>query len=213
MGDVEDPRPEVRIGDRERREVDARLQQAYADGVLTMTEYEERAAQCWAARTRSELDPLLADLPDPEPASEPATEVVPTTKAAAPAAPAPVSGLRRVAGGLVSLVLVGAGLYAGSQVVTAEDGFSMFGGRTLTVGATDDRVEVGFMFGGTRIVVPADATVRTEGMVLFGGTSCRAACDGTGTARGGRQRCRGVRRSEHRPRGRADRGRRQGRQR
>jgi hypothetical protein len=54
MDDVDEPRPELekRIGDRERREVDAHLRQAHDDGVLTLTEYDERVAQCWAARTR-----------------------------------------------------------------------------------------------------------------------------------------------------------------
>ena len=52
-GVVDDAQPEIRIGDRERREVDARLQQAHADGVLTLVEYDERAALCWAARTRN----------------------------------------------------------------------------------------------------------------------------------------------------------------
>jgi len=55
--------PEVRVGDRERREVDARLQESLADGVLTLTEYDERAAACWSARTRSDLEVLVRDLP------------------------------------------------------------------------------------------------------------------------------------------------------
>lgn len=42
----------MRVGDRERGEVDAHLRDALADGVLTLTEYDERAAVCWAARTR-----------------------------------------------------------------------------------------------------------------------------------------------------------------
>ena len=47
--------PEMRVGDRERREVDTRLRQAYDDGVLTLSEYDERAALCWAARTQRDL--------------------------------------------------------------------------------------------------------------------------------------------------------------
>ena len=61
------PPPEKRIGDRERREVDAQLRQAHDDGVLTLTEYDERVALCWAARTRGDLDALTRDLPDPAP--------------------------------------------------------------------------------------------------------------------------------------------------
>jgi len=69
--------PEKRIGDRERREVDARLREAHDDGVLTLGEYDERAARCWAARTGSDLDALTRDLPDPAP-------VEPTADPAAP---------------------------------------------------------------------------------------------------------------------------------
>lgn len=55
--------PEIRIGDREREAVDGRLQAAASDGLLTLAEYDERSGQCWAARTQSELDVLVRDLP------------------------------------------------------------------------------------------------------------------------------------------------------
>jgi hypothetical protein len=176
---VDDPTPEVRIGDRERREVDARLQQAYADGVLTMTEYEERSAQAWAARTRTELAPLVRDLPEPEPVAEP---VAPAT--AVVAAPRAVSGTparKRVAGGLVALLLVGVGLYGGSRAVGAEDGVQVFGNRTVPVAPGDDRVDVGVLFGRIEVRVPADARVTTEGSLAFGGVDCEQACDGSGS--------------------------------
>lgn len=57
--------PDVRVGDTERRAVDARLHAAVGDGVLTLTEYDERAGALWAARTRGQLDALVADLPVP----------------------------------------------------------------------------------------------------------------------------------------------------
>src|SRR3954464_829678 len=109
MGDVDETTPEVRIGDRERREVDGRLQRAYADGVLTMTEYEERAAECWKARTRSELEPLVRDLPPdredeaaaPVVAPQPAVEPVPKERL-----PAHWSGRRRVGFGAVAAVVL-----------------------------------------------------------------------------------------------------------
>jgi hypothetical protein len=58
----------MRVGDRERGEVDAVLRDALADGVLTLTEYDERARLCWAARTRPELDEVVRDLPGCAPA-------------------------------------------------------------------------------------------------------------------------------------------------
>jgi len=65
--------PQVRVGDRERRDVDGLLQEALADGVLTLSEYDERAAQCWAARTRTELDLVVRDRPGGRPPQPPAT--------------------------------------------------------------------------------------------------------------------------------------------
>jgi hypothetical protein len=167
---VEGPAPEKRIGDSERREVDARLQQAHADGVLTLIEYEERSAQCWAARTRSELDALTRDLPDPSPPA-----------AAPPApldAPRPPAGRRRA---VVGTALVGVALFGGTQVVTADDASAVFGSRVVQLAPGQDRVDVGVLFGSVEVVVPDDARVGTTGTIVFGSTDCDAACDGTGT--------------------------------
>jgi hypothetical protein len=158
--------PEKRIGDRERREVDARLRQAHDDGVLTLAEYDERVALCWAARTRSDLDALTADLPDPDPA-RPAADSPP----AAPGRPR-----HRFVRAAVAVVAV----LAGVQIVTADDAVAVFGGRTVQV-VDQDHVEVSVLFGNVRVVVPEDARVDTEGVLVFGGTECDAACDGSGT--------------------------------
>jgi len=178
---VDDRTPEVRIGDRERREVDTRLQRAYADGVLTMVEYEERSAKCWAARTRGDLYPLLHDLPDPHP--ETAVEAAPSPRPAVPAAMARLrspDARKRVIGGIAVAVLAGAGLFAGSRALTSDDVVSVFGSQVVTVAPGDDRVEVGVVFGNVRVVVPPDARVQPSGTLVFGRTECGAACDGSG---------------------------------
>lgn len=183
---MDETTPEVRIGDRERGEVDGRLQRAYADGVLTMTEYEERAAECWKARTRSELEPLVRDLP-PDRQDEAAAPVAAPRPAAEPVArqkeqlPAHRSGRRKVAfGASAAVVVLGAVVWGGSRVVTADDGSVMFGNRDVVVAADDEHVEVGMLFGNLKVTVPADARVRVEGGVAFGNVRCAAACDGTG---------------------------------
>ena len=51
------------VGDRERRAADEVLQAAVGDGVITLSEYDERAAVLWQARTRRQVDAVLADLP------------------------------------------------------------------------------------------------------------------------------------------------------
>jgi Domain of unknown function (DUF1707) len=185
MGDVDETTPEVRIGDRERREVDGRLQRAYADGVLTMTEYEERSAECWKARTRGELEPLVRDLPPdredeaaaPVAAPQPAAEPVPRQKEHLPAH----RSRRKVGfGAIAAVVLLGAAVWGGSRVVTADDGSVMFGNRDVVVAADDDNVDVGMLFGNLKVTVPADARVRIDGGVAFGNVRCAAACDGSG---------------------------------
>lgn len=55
----------LRIGDAEREQAAAALGEHYAQGRLTADEHAERLDRIWAARTRSELEPVFADLPDP----------------------------------------------------------------------------------------------------------------------------------------------------
>jgi hypothetical protein len=55
--------PGVRIGDREREKVVARLGQAFAQGYLSMPDYEARLDQAFEATTAGALGQALADLP------------------------------------------------------------------------------------------------------------------------------------------------------
>ena len=55
--------PAVRASDRERDVVVQRVQQAFAEGRLDDTEFDERMRTALTARTHADLDILLADLP------------------------------------------------------------------------------------------------------------------------------------------------------
>lgn len=57
------PRPAVLASDAERERVTQRLREAAVEGRLTLAESDERQASAYAARTRDELVPLVADLP------------------------------------------------------------------------------------------------------------------------------------------------------
>jgi hypothetical protein len=164
VADEPEQLPEKRIGDRERREVDAHLRQAHDDGVLTLTEYDERAALCWAARTRSDLDALTRDLPDPPPP---------------PPTPAEKGRVRRRDVGRAALALTA--LLFGAQIIGADDAVAIFSGQVVQVRPDQDRVDVGVLFGNVEVVVPDDARVDTGGFLIFGGTDCPTVCRGTGT--------------------------------
>jgi uncharacterized protein DUF1707 len=53
----------MRIGDQDRQVVVHRLEQAFAEGRLTLEEFSERTAAAWAAKTTADLVPLTTDLP------------------------------------------------------------------------------------------------------------------------------------------------------
>jgi Domain of unknown function (DUF1707) len=61
----------LRIGDAEREQAVQSLGEHLRAGRLTVTEYDERLEQAFAARTDAELTPLFADLPGGAPRSEP----------------------------------------------------------------------------------------------------------------------------------------------
>lgn len=56
-------RDELRAADADRARAAARLRVALDEGRLTLTEYDERLQQAYAAKTYGELDSLFADLP------------------------------------------------------------------------------------------------------------------------------------------------------
>lgn len=173
MGDAKKGRaPAVRVGDGERRAVDERLQRAHGEGRLTLSEYEERAAAAWAARTQADLDALTTDLPASRARAQ---EVVPAGRGSG-AVP-----WRRRAGGLLGvLVVAGVAIWGGGQLTSAEDGLAVFSSRTVAVAPDDDRVEMGVLFGSADVVVPDDSRVVVGGMTVFGSVECVAACAGTG---------------------------------
>jgi hypothetical protein len=65
------PDPDLRIGDAERDAAAARLREGYAQGRLTLDEFNERLAAAMAARTDRELRRVTQDLPLPVAASSP----------------------------------------------------------------------------------------------------------------------------------------------
>jgi hypothetical protein len=170
---------ELRIGDRERRETDDRLRAAHDAGMLTLVEYDERAKAAYAARFRSELTPLVADLPDET--APPTPDETPTTTDPAPAWHSDTRQPERRARRHGFRGVVGAGVIAvvalvAPGVVTASQGAAVFGSRTVQVAPGESDVRVGVLFGSTKVVVPDGTHVTTSGTTVFGSTDCDAAC-------------------------------------
>ena len=63
--------PAIRASDQERDAATEQLQQAFAEGRLDDTEFDERMRRALTARTRADLDALRADLPADGPVTRP----------------------------------------------------------------------------------------------------------------------------------------------
>jgi hypothetical protein len=84
----------LRAADVDREFVAERLRTALNEGRLTLSEYDERLGQAYAARTYADLKALLTDLPEVTPASQ--SKVVPAgVQAPVPADPTEVRGRSR----------------------------------------------------------------------------------------------------------------------
>jgi hypothetical protein len=62
---------DIRVGDAEREEVAAELREHYAQGRLTLEDFQRRLDASLTARTRRDLDQLISDLPHARPAGRP----------------------------------------------------------------------------------------------------------------------------------------------
>jgi len=71
LDDAASQAPAIRASDRERDAATQRLQEAFAEGRLDDSEFDLRMRTALSARTRPELDELLADLPQPSPPAGP----------------------------------------------------------------------------------------------------------------------------------------------
>ena len=151
---MSDTPPPLRVGDRERRAVDDRLLAAVGDGVLTLSEYDERSAALWQARTRVELDHLVADLPDAEPARSP----VPAGDASRPRRVVAVMSEDRLSGALVP----------GQQV----RGVAVMGKAVLDLRRDDlprsVQVQVRTLMGEVEVMVPPGSAVHLSGFSVMG---------------------------------------------
>ena len=149
------------MSDTERWAVDARLQQAVGDGLLTLPEYEERSGAVWSARTRRDLEGVTRDLPGPVAAAPP-----PVTAAG----PAP-RARRAIA------VMSGDELRGPVAPGQAVEAYTLMGGALIDLQRDDlpshVRVRAVAVMGGIEVRVPRGVEVHLSGMSLMGGRELR----------------------------------------
>jgi hypothetical protein len=176
---------DVRASDAEREATVGRLNVAVGEGRLSLDEFSTRLDSAYAATTRGELEPLVADLPagrDAEPAAPPSKEWHVT----------PIGGMRREGAWTMPASTVAVTLIGGAKLdlrdaelaapIVTVTKVSLIGGMRVTV-PPGVRVEVsGFsLIGGKRVSdtsAPAGApTLRIRGFGLIGGIRVRSSRD------------------------------------
>lgn len=160
MGGMDESLPQLRIGDRERRAVDDRLQHAVGDGILTLGEYDERSGRLWSARTQGELDLLTADLP--------------AVGAVRPTALAPPTGQRPRR---LLAVLSGDELVGPPRPGQPVHAYAVLGEARVDLRGRDLPAEVHVRavaaLGEVSVVVPRGATVHLSGLSFMGSREVR----------------------------------------
>jgi len=153
-----EPPGDIRASDAERDATVERLSAATGDGRLTLEEFSQRMGRATTARTRAELDGLVADLP-----AGPA--VAGTVAGRAPAAPAswhvsPVGGLS----------VSGPWRMARHEIVVSLVGGARLDLSQAELAAPEVTVTKVSLVGGVRIGVPTGIRVEVSGFSLVGGT-------------------------------------------
>jgi hypothetical protein len=156
-GDGE-PAGGIRASDAERDATVERLSAATGDGRLTLEEFSQRMEQATSARTRAELDRLVADLPAD--AATAGTEVA----GPAPAGPSwhvsPVGGLRVYGPWRMDRHVIVVSIVGGTRLDLSR----------AQLAAPEVTLTKVSLVGGVRIWVPAGIRVEVSGFSLIGGT-------------------------------------------
>ncbi|WP_010540865.1 DUF1707 SHOCT-like domain-containing protein [Dietzia alimentaria] len=169
--DPDHNRPAVRASDAERHETARLLQKAFAEGRLTVSEFDERTEQVYQARFRTELAELTVDLspahgdmdfppalwPDSRDDRTPASRV--TGQTGTIASVAVMSGCDRS----------GPWTLATSHIAVAVMGGITIDLREAYLQSSEVTVRAFAVWGGIEILVPDDLNLVMDGFGLMGG--------------------------------------------
>ena len=161
-----DPAAGIRASDAERDATVGRLSAAAGEGRLTLEEFSQRMELATAARTRAELDRLVADLPADVAAATGASgaggAVASAGTAAGPATwhVSPVGGLRVSGPWRMDRHVIAVSIVGGTRLDLSE----------AQLAAPEVTLTKVALVGGTRIIVPPGIRVEASGFSLIGGT-------------------------------------------
>jgi hypothetical protein len=163
--DLAQPEPrEIRASDTERQRVVATLQAACVEGRLNLDEYGQRVEDALAARTRTQLEALLIDLP--------VGMEVDIGRGIAPASRAGVSTTVAVLG---SAQRNGFWRLAEESRVISVLGSCKIDLRSARISAAVTTLEVGVVLGSVDVIVPAGVEVELEVHAVLGSRDLRVA--------------------------------------
>lgn len=149
---------DVRVSDAEREQVGGRLQRAMSEGRLTLTEFTDRMDAAMAARTRRELDAVVADLPSDLPAVRPG------------GVPATTDDPVRLKAGIGDLVRRGEWLVPPALHVAVSMGDAKLDFTEARFSAQEITVELKVSVGDVLLVVPEGVTVDVDRVSLSMGS-------------------------------------------
>ncbi len=158
LADVTQPERGIRISDADREHAARRLQQALAEGRITLSELEERMAAVYAAKYAADLVPPFADLPAAD---------GPAPLSAMPVSVSEPLVLRTGAG---TLRRGGAWVVPPRIEVHAGMGTVILDFYDTTVPHPVVEVDVTTAMGTVRLLIPDGATADTDGVVSTWGT-------------------------------------------
>jgi hypothetical protein len=147
---------QLRASDTEREAIVARLNDACGEGRLSLTEFSDRVQQAYQARTRGDLQQLVADLP--------ATATTPASPQASARTHwhiSPIGGLHRRGGWRMAPRTVTVTVIGGANLDLSD----------AELAAPEVQVTTVSIIGGVRLRVPPGIRVEVSGFSLIGGRS------------------------------------------
>ena len=175
------PPPRKRVSDSERDKVAKHLQDAFADGQISLTEFDDRSRALYAATYADELPALVEDLSPVERPDHP------TPATASASSCAVVTG--ESDGSAFSLSLMGGAERTGQWLVAPlHTSVTLMGGNSLDLRearftAQETVINALALMGGIDIIVPDDVRVIDNGVGIMGGFGIEdhPSCTSSGT--------------------------------